>query len=111
MKHPTEWRYTDDAFPEALEVSISDDPSKRYVKREPVFREDDGDGWLHSMGWFERAYFDPGMTCWLKEDLSCAQVCLGGWDKVNEPLAELRTIHSPRQLVEWCMMVKEMAGG
>lgn len=107
MKHPSEWTYGDGAFPEVIasqRVDAGNRPQEPVFSKHPrgVRRE------YHSMGWFESVYLGNTHTLWVTEDLTRAWVCPFNWREVEEPLAELRRIDSPRQLVEWCMMVMEM---
>lgn len=113
MKHPSEWRYTDEAFPEVidtvgLDVEGLDEQDVFYFRD----RQDCGKCY-ESMGWFEDAYLgrqnnQSHLVCWLYWPERVARVAIEG---TGEVIAEMRKIHSPRQLVEWCMMVREMVDG
>lgn len=114
MKHPSEWRYTDEAFAEVQERV--DVPIDDYFAQQDVFyfrdRQDCGKCY-ESMGWFEDAYLgrqnnQSHLVCWLYWPERTARVAIEG---TGDVVAELRRIDSPRQLVEWCMMVREMVDG
>lgn len=61
MKHPSEWRYSDEAFHE-VKARIGGN-SWADSKTHQVF-EDQGAGVYRNMGWFQLTYFPYGGGVW-----------------------------------------------
>lgn len=110
MKHPTEWRYTDDAFRE-VKGAIGTEEWARYADDNLVFQPcEDEDGAYESMGWFQMVYMneDFNLECRVYWPNRSAEVV--NWI-TDDVVASLPRFDSPRQLVEWCMMVREVFDG
>lgn len=103
MKHPSEWRYSDEAFHE-VKARIGGN-SWADSKTHQVF-EDQGAGVYRNMGWFQLTYFPYGggvladPRCQILWPERSAEIHRG-----DEKLATMERFDSVRQLVEWCKMV------
>jgi hypothetical protein len=108
VKHPSKWRYSDEAFHE-VKARIGGAEWDAHHAANIVFKEGEV-GVYENLGWFEITYFPfryRGLgvaCCQIQWPERSAEILRRG-----ETLATMERFDSVRQLVEWCKMVWEMA--